>query len=855
MKTTDAGTTWVFNHLAGGPFGTSGQKTNNYDAWFFNQNTGFIASSSGYIIRTTNGGTSFDTLGSGTTASIYSIAFTNTNTGYACGTTSAKILKTTNGGNNWTVDNTPPWTVSGYYLCVADTATVYVACSNGSVYKTTNGGTNWTLQTTGATSAIYKINFLNVNTGYLCGASGLCRMTTDGGTTWNAANTGLPATTFNDIDFRLTSMPPTNKLYQNFQGTYPPTGWTVNNPTYLFKSTNCGGYGLDTASSEYNFYNAPAGTQLDLTTVSFTATIAGDSLSFDHAYATYVSEIDSLSIWTSTNGGTNFTNLVYLPGGVSGPLVTAPPSSSQFVPTPAQWATKRYALPVGTNMLRFKGHSQYGNNCYLDNIKVSSPASVGISVLLTGDSFNLYKTTNNGTSWDTLGFLGSPQPWTSSYYSADYIGASDTIVTVGAYGLINRRQGPSSKQCFTTLIKTGANYDVWAQSATGNVLTVGASTIAGTVYDQILKSTNGGVNWSIVPYSTTSRTQFNSLFMIDANTGYACGTLSAVYRTTNGGSNWDSVSIPNMQPGLNLSKVFFINSSTGWVFSRTIVAADTTTIFKTTNAGVNWTGQRIAGAVGTANYVYGAYMVDANTGWLVNYTPRPYITTDGGATWTVQTLVDAFGGFLYDIKMLNANTGFIAGSSGRLYKTINGGTNWDTISVPTRSYSFNSLEVTSASNLLIAGATGVTMSSSNGGTSWALLNTSGSTLNGTYMFPDGKAFTVGSSGYIFRNLNTLVGTGENTTGIPNTYQLLQNYPNPFNPSTNIKFALPKAGMVTIKIYDMVGREITKLLNNQYYPAGWQNIIFNGSNLASGVYFYQLTVDENLISTKKMILVK
>ena len=87
------------------------------------------------------------------------------------------------------------------------------------------------------------------------------------------------------------------------------------------------------------------------------------------------------------------------------------------------------------------------------------------------------------------------------------------------------------------------------------------------------------------------------------------------------------------------------------------------------------------------------------------------------------------------------------------------------------------------------------------------------------------------------------------------YTLEQNYPNPFNPTTTIKFSLPKAGIVTLKIYDVAGREVMRLINNQNMNAGYQTQLFNGSMLSSGVYFYSLLVDNNLIATKKMVLVK
>lgn len=101
----------------------------------------------------------------------------------------------------------------------------------------------------------------------------------------------------------------------------------------------------------------------------------------------------------------------------------------------------------------------------------------------------------------------------------------------------------------------------------------------------------------------------------------------------------------------------------------------------------------------------------------------------------------------------------------------------------------------------------------------------------------------------------------NSSEQPVAYNLLQNYPNPFNPSTNIKFALPDAGLVTLKVYDMAGREVAELINSQHYPVGIFSYTLDATllNLASGVYIYKLDVtkDNNMVYSqiKKMVLVK
>jgi hypothetical protein len=89
--------------------------------------------------------------------------------------------------------------------------------------------------------------------------------------------------------------------------------------------------------------------------------------------------------------------------------------------------------------------------------------------------------------------------------------------------------------------------------------------------------------------------------------------------------------------------------------------------------------------------------------------------------------------------------------------------------------------------------------------------------------------------------------------LPTTYSLNQNYPNPFNPSTTISYSIPKAGLVTIKIYNILGQEV-KTLVNEIKNQGSFHVTFNANSMTSGVYFYRLTVD-NFTQVKKMMLLK
>ncbi len=104
-----------------------------------------------------------------------------------------------------------------------------------------------------------------------------------------------------------------------------------------------------------------------------------------------------------------------------------------------------------------------------------------------------------------------------------------------------------------------------------------------------------------------------------------------------------------------------------------------------------------------------------------------------------------------------------------------------------------------------------------------------------------------------RLLSDMTAVNMNFSAIPNEFKLEQNYPNPFNPETVISYQLPVAGYVTLKVYDLLGREIATLVNEEK-PAGNYEIKFNGANIPSGVYFYRLFSGTHS-ETKKMLLVK
>lgn len=109
------------------------------------------------------------------------------------------------------------------------------------------------------------------------------------------------------------------------------------------------------------------------------------------------------------------------------------------------------------------------------------------------------------------------------------------------------------------------------------------------------------------------------------------------------------------------------------------------------------------------------------------------------------------------------------------------------------------------------------------------------------------------TGLIRYILSPISAVGNNGSKSPNSFKLSQNYPNPFNPTTKISFRIPKNGFVTLKVYDITGKEVAVLVNESLSPGTYETT-FDASQFTSGVYFYRLST-KDFSETKKMLLIK
>jgi len=146
---------------------------------------------------------------------------------------------------------------------------------------------------------------------------------------------------------------------------------------------------------------------------------------------------------------------------------------------------------------------------------------------------------------------------------------------------------------------------------------------------------------------------------------------------------------------------------------------------------------------------------------------------------------------------------------------------------------------------------------------YAIYYTGADTVNGGSSPLDNENIADANHTFVLKNsavpivlsdkFGSLTGIEKYNDLTPKKYSLEQNYPNPFNPSTIIKYSVAQRSMVSLKIYDITGREVLSLVNQEMNAGNYQ-VTFNASKLASGVYFYSIRSND-FVSTKKMMLIK
>ncbi len=196
--------------------------------------------------------------------------------------------------------------------------------------------------------------------------------------------------------------------------------------------------------------------------------------------------------------------------------------------------------------------------------------------------------------------------------------------------------------------------------------------------------------------------------------------------------------------------------------------------------------------------------------------------------------------------------------SNYIFRSINNGATWDSVynCIWDSVYDNRIYDIVTDNNdqVFAIGSPGIVTSTDNGN-SWDTLN-AGLTTNDVSAIAknsEGEIF-VGTPGGVYICVKkTPTGVINNKEILPNNFMLSQNYPNPFNPTTTIKYQIPELSFVKIKVYDVLGNEISTLLNEEKHT-GTYELTWNAEQLPSGVYFYRLQAGD-FVQTRKMVLLK
>jgi len=662
--------------------------------------------------------------------------------------------------------------------------------------------------------------FANSLTGYAIGDNGTFIKTTDGGTSWVLINTGHNGV-YDFLSCIYFTSPNTGYISGGGGGvgtglilktTNGGISWTSVNPGAIYPM-----FGIYFINESTGFAAGSFGRVMKTTDAgaSWTTQVITDAnlgnVFFPSANVGYVSGNDS-TIYKTTNGGTNWFKIQHAGRSYNGNLFFINDNTGFC-------CTYLDGLKKTTN----GGSSWFvSNNNYLWSSVHFVNSTTGF---ICGDNGKVYKSTNTGSSWFNTTYAYVTQGLSDIYFADSLNG-----VAVGSEGFIRKS---SDGGLNWSTINNNVRDSMYSIVFTGDIGYTGGGN--GTV----MKSTNSGLTW--VAQSKITAATITDLCLLSSSEVVGVGTGRKIIRTTNGGTNWLSATSGNYS-----SHLYSVDKAG----SSTLVAVgDNGLIMKSTNSGANWTN--ITGP--TTSSLKSVSFTDSLNGTAVGIGGTILKTSNAGNNWAQISTMDVTTNDLNGVSFLNSNTGLAVGNSGTILKTTNGGINW----IQKTSGTPEDLISISIANSIcyVALYSGYVLKSTNLGENWSSHFTqSNSALLSVFFNDANTGWICGTGGAI---LKTTDGGGvfikTISAEIPASYRLFQNYPNPFNPSTNIRFQTGKNGLTTLKVYDILGKEVSVLVNENL-NSGVYEVMFNGSALASGIYFYCLKT-ENFSETKKLILLK
>ena len=683
--------------------------------------------------------------------------------------------------------------------------------TSGEIVATTDGGNNWFAQESNTNKNLNDIQFVSNSEGWVVGDS-IILSTTNGGQIWleqKSPNVILESVNFID------------KLH----------GWSCGKGTVL--RTSDGGAIWTTVLSD---------TINQFTSVSFENEDTGWVVGTDHVLKTY----DGGSTWSDVTDSLNLPNANYQKVkffGSSGWLVASEnldlgPYNQKLVGL--IWKTDNEGLtwkPVYTDTTWYNYRPNYFLcSSFLDTL-------TGYIQTLSG----AFLTTDGGSSW---------LPDTALYQNDAFIISKDEIYTVGNLGYIGTsRDGGRS---WTKLSRGASGYLSRVQFFNDQIGIASGGTYNGSSF---LRTTDGGKHWN----TTTDIFNKNGIIITDQSfispmTGWISTfwfhsvpigpgseivyNEGVIFKTSDGGYSWTR-ELDTTYHFPRLYEIKFIDSTNG-------IAAGEGIILRTTNGGSSWETEY--SNFNGAQLYGGIAWLDSLNQWIAG-NGQLWHTTNCGETWQSIGISNYYSRSIF---FINDSTGWVAGNqnvSGLLFKTIDGGKTWSKV-LTGHSTSYNSIFFSDSLNGYLVGDNAFFAKTSDGGQTWNFISLKhvNKNLRGMFVRDNEHAWIVGDDGIILTVQDLITGINESSSVyLPSGFKLYQNYPNPFNPSTKIRYQIRVFSHVTLKIYDVLGREVKTLVNREQNPGSY-NLTFNTVNLPSGVYFYRLEAG-SFSQTKKLILIK
>ncbi len=555
------------------------------------------------------------------------------------------------------------------------------------VARTTDGGATFTVYYPDSAKSrrnIYEADFVSPTVGYACGTSGLIIKTTDGGITWDTVGVASTATywylDFIDADTGYVGGS-TGKLLKTTNG---GVSWTE----IPLGSTSAVVYRIFMVNAQVGYIGTGSATPgRILKTTDYGATWVNQS---SYTTATTVRGMWFLNADTGFVGTTGYTIAKTTDGGAtwnevdfgSGTFYDIKFRNSQVgVAAGADGVVYRTTdggatwTPSQTEFL--KTANVYGiclNNNYGEFAELGSPEETN-DVWICTEGGAIAKSTNDGATWTSVGASLTREDLRGIHYVSDNIayaigGSGTTTDSLGV--ILKTTNGGMDWSLLPFNPKFRLYAQAWIDANTGFVANRGP--------DGIFKTTDGGNTFTQINtgYGSSTAIWYDIKFA-NANVGYAGnGTGVNLIKTTDGGATW--IDLPD---GHGTTAIYAL-----WVFdSLTVISTGSGgKTFKTTDGGLTWTNLATSSTT-----MYAIHFVNRDVGFLVGSAGRAYKTTDGGTTWTLLTTNST--ATLYSVRFFNESVGFIGGSSGEFLYTTDGGNTW------VRSKSFPSNATTYSLNI------------------------------------------------------------------------------------------------------------------------------------------------------------